>query len=262
MSLAITAAPWRNDSQPATTTRRRNPSYTSRRTLKQTRAYPQQDDYNISPSNDDKMNMLSDLDIYSENGLYPNMGTAADATSKVANSGVNAISNMMKKLDSFDGENGLADFSPPPMPQMNQRIIRNTTATPIDAITNSAMEGFRSGGGAAAADEDDDKIPIYIPAPPTSQIAGAGNLGLYSDYTKNYEPPRGLGLFGAPTAGSGGSAPASKQHKELLEKLNYIIHMLELQQHEKTENVMEELILYSFLGIFIIFLCDCFARAK
>ena len=48
---------------------------------------------------------------------------------------------------------------------------------------------------------------------------------------------------------------------QLLEKLNYMIHLLEEQQDEKTGHVMEELILYSFLGVFLIFIVDSFARA-
>ena len=48
---------------------------------------------------------------------------------------------------------------------------------------------------------------------------------------------------------------------ELLEKLNYMIHLLEEQQDEKTGQVTEELILYCFLGVFVIFMVDSFARA-
>ena len=47
----------------------------------------------------------------------------------------------------------------------------------------------------------------------------------------------------------------------LMEKLNYMIHLLEEQQEDKTGNVTEELILYLFLGIFVIFVVDSFARA-
>ena len=47
----------------------------------------------------------------------------------------------------------------------------------------------------------------------------------------------------------------------LMKKLNYMIHLLEEQQDQKTENVTEELVLYSFLGIFVIFVVDGFARA-
>jgi hypothetical protein len=48
---------------------------------------------------------------------------------------------------------------------------------------------------------------------------------------------------------------------QLIEKMNYIIHMLEEQQDEKTGNITEELLLYSFLGVFLIFIIDSFARA-
>jgi hypothetical protein len=56
----------------------------------------------------------------------------------------------------------------------------------------------------------------------------------------------------------GGSAP---NRDELLTKLNYMIHILEEQQDQKTGHVTEEVVLYSFLGIFIIFVIDSFARA-
>jgi len=46
----------------------------------------------------------------------------------------------------------------------------------------------------------------------------------------------------------------------LINKLNYMIQLLEEKNDEKTGNVLEEVILYSFLGIFIIFLVDTFTR--
>ena len=48
---------------------------------------------------------------------------------------------------------------------------------------------------------------------------------------------------------------------ELTQKLDYMIHMLEEQQDLKTNHVTEEVILYSFLGVFMIFVLDSFARA-
>ena len=47
----------------------------------------------------------------------------------------------------------------------------------------------------------------------------------------------------------------------LVQKLNYMINLLEEKQDERTNNVTEEVVLYSFLGIFIIFVVDSFARA-
>jgi hypothetical protein len=56
------------------------------------------------------------------------------------------------------------------------------------------------------------------------------------------------------------NSPTGVNKDELLTKLNQIIYLLEEQQDEKTGHVTEELILYSFLGIFIIFIVDSFAR--
>lgn len=46
----------------------------------------------------------------------------------------------------------------------------------------------------------------------------------------------------------------------MVDKLNYIINLLEEQQDQKTNNVTEEVILYSFLGVFIIFIVDGFTK--
>jgi len=47
----------------------------------------------------------------------------------------------------------------------------------------------------------------------------------------------------------------------IIHKLDYMIHLLEEQKEQKTDSATEEIILYSFLGIFIIFVLDSFARA-
>jgi hypothetical protein len=39
-----------------------------------------------------------------------------------------------------------------------------------------------------------------------------------------------------------------------------MINLLEEQQDQKTGNVTEEVVLYSFLGVFIIFVIDSFSR--
>ena len=55
---------------------------------------------------------------------------------------------------------------------------------------------------------------------------------------------------------------STQENKDvLLQKLDHIISLLEDQRDEKTGHVTEELILYCFLGVFIIFIVDSFARA-
>jgi len=78
--------------------------------------------------------------------------------------------------------------------------------------------------------------------------ANPNNIPYYS----NTAPTAGFQQY---TSKSGGDT-----NDVLLEKLNYMIHLLEEQQDERTSNVTEEVILYCFLGIFIIFIVDSFAR--
>lgn len=51
-----------------------------------------------------------------------------------------------------------------------------------------------------------------------------------------------------------------KDNTNVIAKLNYMIHLLEEQKDERTNNVTEEVVLYSFLGIFVIFIVDSFVR--
>jgi hypothetical protein len=47
---------------------------------------------------------------------------------------------------------------------------------------------------------------------------------------------------------------------DLAEKVNYMIYLLEEKRDEKTGHVTEEIILYLFLGIFVIFMVDSFVK--
>jgi hypothetical protein len=60
--------------------------------------------------------------------------------------------------------------------------------------------------------------------------------------------------------GGGGGGDFNHSNKQLMEKLNYMIHLLEEQQKEPTQNIMEEFALYGLLGVFMIYIVDSFAR--
>ena len=49
-------------------------------------------------------------------------------------------------------------------------------------------------------------------------------------------------------------------NKNISDRLSYIIHLLEEQQNEKTNNTLEEAIMYLLLGTFVIFVVDSFSR--
>lgn len=58
------------------------------------------------------------------------------------------------------------------------------------------------------------------------------------------------------------SSLQSSNESDLMKKLNYVVHLLEEQHDEKTGSVTEELVLYMFLGVFVIFIVDSFSRTS
>jgi hypothetical protein len=82
-------------------------------------------------------------------------------------------------------------------------------------------------------------------------IAKTGDFSNFNDsYNLKYNPS------------SQGTNSLNYDNNKLLSKLEYIIHLLEEQHNEKTNYITEELILYLFLGIFILFVLDSFAKAS
>ena len=135
-----------------------------------------------------------------------------------------AINDLLNKITSTQVGEGLADFKP------------------VSAIKDLAKEGFESPLLKMAAG-----IPEYGP----SDI-GTDNL---SNYNKSYESGA---ILGKPYYSH--SAKNAESNDGVMQKLNYITHILEDIQMEKTSNITEELILYTFLGVFVIFIVDSFAR--
>lgn len=74
-----------------------------------------------------------------------------------------------------------------------------------------------------------------------------------SENNKNYHSSSAM-------SHSFGSSVSNDSNQVLIEKLNYMINLLEEQQDQKTGSVTEEVVLYSFLGVFIIFIVDSFAK--
>jgi len=98
-------------------------------------------------------------------------------------------------------------------------------------------------------------VPNFQNKAPTSTPmdnsgSGSTNKMYYKERSMN-QSSNGQSSYGQSSYG---------QNDALLNKINYMINLLEDQQDERTNNVTEEVVLYSFLGIFIIFVVDSFAR--
>jgi hypothetical protein len=89
---------------------------------------------------------------------------------------------------------------------------------------------------------------------PAKEAFSLQNANALANQYKHYMPS----VF---QASSNANANEVENKDILLQKLDHIISLLEDQRDEKTGHVTEELILYCFLGVFIIFIVDSFARA-
>jgi hypothetical protein len=87
--------------------------------------------------------------------------------------------------------------------------------------------------------------------------ANDANVNNLSNYRMSYEQPLKFNTQSYNKA----IDVSSLANDKVMEKINYMIHLLEEQQTEKTNNITEEFILYTFLGMFIIFVVDSFARS-
>jgi hypothetical protein len=132
--------------------------------------------------------------------------------------------------DDCSDDDGLSNFEPlaGPVPSRDNKNIvqkqQEQTTSEKDYTGDAAIENFAQIGEVSGEDYYKQYVPYY------TQMQGAEE-----DVHTNKDA--------------------------LMAKLNYMIHLLEEQQDEKTENVTEELVLYLFLGVFVIFVVDSFARA-
>lgn len=153
---------------------------------------------------------------------------------------------LMKKIHEDDEENSnLSDYQPlgPPNSAGIERLD-NDNGNGMDNVMENGMEERM-------------KQQQNLPTNNYNQSnLQEGFTQLPSEYAKQYYQQY-VPYF---NQGSDDLTPNGVNKDELLTKLNQIIYLLEEQQDEKTGHVTEELILYSFLGVFIIFIVDSFAR--
>lgn len=156
----------------------------------------------------------------------------------------------------------------------------NTTPTPLQTSDDLDLNNFNSNYYDEAAVQDYYKkfAPNYNPSMMMKTNTGK-NIPYYSQTVSS--PGAGTGFnkneYKAPSPSpspsyatntntntksvtSNTTSYSSDNYDILIQKLNYMIHLLEEKQDERTNNVTEEVVLYSFLGIFIIFIVDSFSR--
>lgn len=234
MSLISTASVWTNDNiQP------KKRISTMKKTFKTTPPYTEQSSVDSSPYSPTDVNSY-----HTDNDVPDSIKTLQTYNDNK----VDRVNELINKLTYENDGNKLADFQPLDNPVLNKKKDIDPS---IQSIKYSA----------------NDMLPVNpsltIPVPPSSKVLLSNNfssndsLGNYSNYKSIYQPTEDKPYY----AKMGNNIAASGSlDNHLLEKINYMIYLLEEQKNEKTSNVTEEFVLYVFLGVFIIFTVDSFTR--
>jgi len=230
MSLLNAASPWKNCN-----TQKRTPSIGKRRTQR-------------SPQPQVDAGALADLEEQDEisDQLKMTMDTN-DERSQAVNDMLNHIT-----ADPIDSGNGLVDFKPISVPNSNG----SNSNAPNTNKSRSFMDNLADLLPVPKEGFESDLLRRGLSNATSATQPNDINLDSLSNYTKSYEAGGILGKpYYAPKNG------ATNSNGAIIQKLNHITNILEDIQLEKTSNITEELILYSFLGVFVIFVVDSFARA-
>ena len=153
----------------------------------------------------------------------------------------------------------LGNFEPPP-PPMSMGV---ETTKLRDDLHNQTEDGVY------VTDSNKIKIPDFSPENET-------NYDKYRKYIPDYKSIYGTGveMDQITPMNHMNALPPTSEHvpkhfdartaavvkDPLVNKLNHVIHLLEEQKDDKTSRVNEEIILYLFLGVFVIFIVDSFTR--
>lgn len=158
-------------------------------------------------------------------------------------------------------------------PQVVRKTTQMNSLNPSSSYSSTLLEGMEPAyANTAGITPYFEKLTGISGAP--KKDAAANNVSAFSTNPKTstyatqyyeqfvpYAETLANQLASGTNSGSGGNTNMSGTNAALIEKLNYIIHMLEEKKDEKTGHVIEELVLYCFLGIFIIFVVDTFTHA-
>ena len=156
--------------------------------------------------------------------------------------GTNKIKNLLNSFEGMENESSnLADFNPPPKPELTKIKNQSTDSSKTDISKAEEQNPIID-------DQSDNSVQ---PHDYSTLNNDAANKQYYQQYYNQSIP------YYTQT----GNQQTVTNKSQLLDKLNYMINLLEEQKEHKTDNITEELILYMFLGVFVIFVVDSFARA-
>ncbi len=142
------------------------------------------------------------------------------------------------------------DSAPP-----RKRVVHTKTQKRNPDKVNSMLHKIHG-----RTDDESGELGDFFSPPPMPQSSGVDKTTPINDDQMemnniNYDNAEDIYKRTAPNYNTNSTNSA-----DIERKLNYMISLLEEQQDERTNHVTEEVVLYSFLGIFVIFVVDSFVR--
>lgn len=194
--------------------------------------------------------------------MYSNSSNGSNGSNNFNKDKVNSVLEEMHN-NTEDSNSNIPNFNPPPSPE-SSGVERTLTNESMQNMTNQNNMNMYKILGKPPQPNYDDENNLDL----NNYRTNYGDNKSAEDYYKNMLPnvqgvPQRNPLNKQYYSQNYYSEPMSNggtQQDMLLQKLNYMINLLEEKQDERTNNVTEEVVLYSFLGIFIIFVIDSFAR--
>lgn len=253
MSLISYASPWTSDNGNTDTKSRKRTPTLGMQSAVQGQGSNARKTIKVRPNHD---SVTDQYEVYDsvENPSSQSPDTIDQHMEKMTdrNTKVNSILN---KITSFSTDDKLGDFNPMPYPT-------NVTKRNSDQIV-SADEQLDNGLNPLMPKSGKPTFvqPAIEPKPNYFRAAEPNASSQYANYREAY------GKEGLATANSirepyyakmGISSGPSGD--KVLDRLNYMTQMLESLQMEKTNHVTEEFVLYSLLGVFMIYIVDGFSR--
>jgi hypothetical protein len=170
---------------------------------------------------------------------------------------VNVLLDKMNDLNIENDGSGLYNYVPPPPLQIFKKegFVYNSKNKSSSSYENNELEKNNN-------NYSQNSTTVVSPF----SIVGNNNNNNRTDtdsvnlanYSQAYEIPQNTKPYYTKSMGNNNNNALFED--KILDKIQYLTHLMEEMQHEKTTNITEEFILYTMLGVFVIYVVDSFTR--
>ena len=250
MSLLSYSSPWINDAQERSNavSRKRTPTIgVPRRTVK------------VRPTYDSATDNCESYEptVSSESERQNKMPESFEDHLEKQTERTTKINSILNKITGFNADDKLGDFNPMPYPTtITKKHTDATQSLPADEPVKNGENPLmpKIGKPVFANQSSSTPKPVYYRA------SEPGTASQFASYRDAYGKEGLVGTKEPYYAKMGISKGGEYSGDKVMDRLNYMTQMLEALQMEKTNHVTEEFVLYSLLGVFMIYIVDGFSR--